>query len=84
MNYVLKTITIRDKILRDQVKFLIRSLGIKCIEITDTLNLDINLNTEFLYSAFTAELHDTSPVYNITVDKDNKFLSASCIILNGH
>jgi hypothetical protein len=81
---VLKSLVFKDKILRDQIKFLIRSLGIRCVEVNDTLNLDTEFKCESLCSSFSFVPYDTSDVYNILLDKDNQYLLSSCIISNGH
>ena len=83
-HFLLKSIVFKDKILRDQIKFLIRSLGIRCVEVLNTLNIDPDFSPNKIYSTFSVIPCETGDVYNLVVDKNNKYLSSSCVVMNGY
>jgi len=79
-----KTLKIQDKILYEQMKFIIRSIGFECFQITDNLIIknsievlpDIN---EIIQTDFSVCQYDRHPCTRIKTDKNNRFLLASCM-----
>jgi ATP-dependent Lon protease len=78
-------IPIKNKILHEQIKFIIRSLGYKCISIGDEITVfgDLNKlppqNTKIDMN-FTVIPDDSNNYCGFTLDKNGRFLLASCIV----
>lgn len=76
---------ISDAILREQMKFLIRSLGIQCKIVDNTIQLDHNfLDAEYVAPGrmtkfSTKNIENSEKFVKITTDQDGRFLISSCM-----
>ena len=81
-----KSLKIKDKILNEQLKFLIRSLGYVCIQIGESLIIQSDLKEEILpmhtinQASFTIVHHDISNYVGFTLDGNGRFLLSSCVV----
>lgn len=80
-----KTLKVKDRILCEQLKFLCRSIGYECYQVMDNLiiqsdlkeipDLDTKITTKFEVIS-----HDRGEYSGFTLDKNGRFLLASCMV----
>jgi len=83
-----KSLKVKDKILNEQIKFLIRSLGYECIQIADSLIIQSDLKEEHVpppmntmnQASFTIIHHTISNYAGFTLDGNGRFLLSSCVV----
>ncbi len=79
-----KTLKIKDKILCEQLKFLIRSLGYECVQLVDSI-ITQNYGTmpalaSKTHASFSVQQNVITNFASFTVDGNGRFLLASCMV----
>ncbi len=80
-----KTIKVKDKILYEQFKFLIRSLGFECYQLIDSIVINNDISelpdiTTKNQTTFTVTPYERGDYTGFTLDGNGRFLLASCMV----